>query len=106
MGKPISAVAGVSAGAGVAQQSPVQSPTQSPVQSPVQSSPPAPKPPVKFWPPAYGWRLDALQGERAAHNGWQSKWLQHGVAAAGGGPVDAVADLKVALRGRLDKSAR
>lgn len=65
MGKPISAAGGVSSPA-ISQPSsePVQqSPSQSPTQSPLQSQP------KSFWPPAYGWRLSALGGDRAAHNG-------------------------------------
>jgi hypothetical protein len=101
MGKPIAAVAGVS-GSGttsVVSQTPAQSPSQSPTQSPT----PAPKPaaPVKFWPPAYGWRLAALTDERTAHNGWQSKWIAQGAAIAGAGAVDSVAALKPVLRSHL-----
>jgi hypothetical protein len=101
MGKPIAAVAGVS-GSGAA-----TTVTQSPSQSPEQSAP-APKPaePVKFWPPAYGWRLSALEGERSAHNGWQSKWLEQGSAIAGGGAIDSVAALKPVLRPHLSHGAR
>ena len=103
MGKPISAVAGVSSAiptASTTQSSPAQSPTQSPVQSPEQSSPVATEP-KKFWPPAYGWRLSALGGDRVSHNGWQAQWLQHGSAIAGGGAVDSVAELKPKLNPHL-----
>lgn len=104
MGKPISAVGGMSSPAPTQQTTSVsgsgsepvqQSPSQSPTQSPVQSQP------QKFWPPAYGWRLSALEGERAGHNAWQSKWLEHGSAIAGGGPIDSVAALKPALDPQL-----
>ena len=106
MGKPISSVG--SAPAPTQSTSPVQSPTQSPTQSPVQSPTQSPvaTEPRKFWPPAFGWRLSALDGERAAHNGWQAKWLQSGSAIAGGGAIDSVAELKTKLRPHLSHGAR
>lgn len=107
MGKQISNVGG--AASAPVQQAPAkpssdvggvaQSPTQSPAQSPMQSQP------TKFWPPAFGWRLSALDGERSAHNGWQSRWLQQGSAIAGGGPIDSVAALKPVLRPHLQQGA-
>lgn len=107
MGKPISNVGG--AASAPVQQAPTkpssdvggiaQSPSQSPTQSPVQSEP------RKFWPPAYGWRLAALGGERSDHNGWQARWLEQGSAIAGGGPIDSVAALKPKLRPHLQQGA-
>lgn len=107
MGKPISNVGG--AASAPVQQAPAkpssdvggvaQSASQSPTQSPVQSEP------RSFWPPAFGWRLSALDGQRAAHNGWQAQWLEQGSAIAGGGPVDSVAALKVTLRPHLQHGA-
>ena len=104
MGKPISAVGGVSSPApaqtstsisGSGSEPTQEAPSTSPTQSPVQSEP------QKFWPPAYGWRLSALEGERASHNGWQAKWLEHGSAIAGGGAIDSVAALKPVLNPHL-----
>ncbi len=103
MGKPITAVA-----AATSTSTPAQSPTQSPVQSPTQtapSKPPVQAEPRKFWPPAYGWRLSALEGQRSAHNTWQSRWLEHGSAVAGGGAIDSVAALKPRLRPHLQRGA-
>lgn len=102
MGKPISSVGGASAPAPT--QSPTQSPQQSPTQSPVQS--PVTSEPATFWPPAFGWRLSALDGERSSHNRWQSQWLEQGSAIAGGGPVDSVAALKPKLMPHLSHGTR
>ncbi len=99
VGKPIS-------GAGARQQSPVQSPVQSAPQSPEQAGPsPVKSEPKSFWPPAYGWRLKALGGEAGAQNAWKARWLEHGSAIAGGGPVDSVAALKTKLHPHLKHGA-
>jgi hypothetical protein len=102
MGKPVSSVGGASAPAPI--QSPTQSPIQSPSQSPVQS--PVATEPRKFWPPAFGWRLSALGGERSSHNAWQATWLKTGSAIAGGGAIDSVAELKTKLVPHLSHGAR
>lgn len=108
MGKPISSVGGISSPTIDQSTSPTSGsgPAQSdvPTKSPEQSSPsPVQTEPQKFWPPAYGWRLSALEGQRQSHNGWQSKWLEHGSAIAGGGAVDSVAALKPVLDPHLVK---
>jgi hypothetical protein len=77
--------------------SPVQ---QSPMQSPTESEP------KKFWPPAFGWRLRALDSQVQPRNQWQSRWLEHGAAIAGGTAIDSVAELMNSIRASLDKSAR
>ena len=68
-------------------------PTQAPTQSPIQSAPSKPDPMIDIWPPAYGWRRSASEGNREAHNGWQQQWLQVG-ARITGGSIDSVAALK------------
>ena len=104
MGKPISGVGGM---ASTVQQAPSQVPTQSPTQSPTQAAPaPRPAAPVTFWPPAYGWRLAALTEQRASHTPWQARWIEQRASIAGATPIDAVAQLRQALRGRLSHAAR
>ena len=79
-------------------QGAVQAPTQSPAQTPVQSPTQSPSEPAGVWPPAWGYRAGALDGQ-AKLNGpaWKAEWAQ--VASgyqppAGTAGGDAVAFLK------------
>jgi hypothetical protein len=93
MGKPISGVGGVSSPVTTQQSSPTQSVEQSPTQSPTQSAPAKPEPQITIWPPAYGYRRSATEGNRSAHNSWQEQWLAVGPKVTKGA-VDSVAALK------------
>lgn len=100
MGMPISEVGGVSAPVkGGGSTAPAQSPVQSPVQTPTQS------PSVTIWPPAYGYRRSATEGNRSAHNGWQEQWLQVGPAITKGS-IDTVAALKPIIEPLLKHGSR
>jgi hypothetical protein len=100
MGKPISSVGAATSpittqiSGSEPTQSVDQSPAQSPTQSPTQSAPaPKPEPKITIWPPAYGYRRSATEGNREAHNGWQEQWLAVGPKVTKGA-IDAVAALK------------
>lgn len=107
MGKPISSVGGVSSPT-VTQLSgsgPTQWPSQGPTQSPTQSAPSKSEPAITLWPPAYGWRRSATEGNREAHNGWQQQWLQVGPKVTGGA-IDSVAALKPLIEPLLKHGSR
>jgi hypothetical protein len=100
MGKPISSVGGISESVASTTQTSGSGPTQSPEQSPTQSAPAKPEPLPTIWPPAYGYRRSATEGNREAHNGWQEQWMTAGPKITKG-VVDTVAALKPLIEPQL-----
>lgn len=92
MGMPISSVGGASS-------APIQTaaPAKHPTQVGGSSDTPSPAPATELWPPAYGFRLGAVQGSHTiGHNDWQSSWIEGGGMQVAAG-ARTVADMKVAI---------
>ena len=97
MGKPISMVAPA------IQQAPTQvAPSKG--GDVTQSEPPQQEAP-SLWPPAYGFRLGAVQGRHGeGHNSWQRDWIGGQMEVAAGS--ESVHDVKAAIADLLEGPGR